>query len=208
VLTVAHTAGAPLRLSVIGDSLSAGFDASSRQRSWPDLVRAGLSRGGAVHLSVDGRPGWTAVQAVAARVPTPRADVVVLEYGTNDVSHSSLGAFTTAYRTLLDRVRRASPRAALVCAGPWAAPARAAPFERVVSSECEQRGGLPVVLSGLFTERPLHAVHGSRYFGGRVPNDFHPDDLGHARIAAAVLSRLQERPASTAARPSGRAQDR
>jgi acyl-CoA thioesterase I len=187
--------GEPLRLSVLGDSLAAGFDASSRERAWPELVRAGLSEGGAVSLVVDGRPGWTAVQAAAAHVPTPPADVVVVEYGTNDVVvHSAPRAFTTAYRTLLDRVRRASPRAALVCTGPWVDPARAAVVERAVSSACEQRGGVPVPLSGLFTRGPLHALRGSRYFGGEVPNDFHPDDEGHARIAAAVLGALAHSP--------------
>lgn len=181
----------PLRVAFAGDSLTEGSYASQRSSSFVGLMASRLSADGEVSAQNLGYSGLTATQAITDHVaPRGPVDLIVVEFGTNDVSHSTIGRFTADFPTLLDQLRSGSPNAYILCAGPWEDGHRAAAFERVVRTECEERGGGFASLSDLYADDALHATAGEAYFDGAAADDFHPNDAGHEAIARRLLGAI------------------
>lgn len=190
--TLTRPTDRPLQVMFVGDSLTRGSYATSESLTFPALVTAGLEAGGEVATETVGRSGVMASEVMSEQLvaDTAPADLVVVELGTNDVSRSTAQRFAVDFPALLDQIRERSPRALLLCAGPWEFPERAAPFEQVAQSACTQRGGLYVPLARLFADSSLHAAEGDEAAGGIAADDFHPNDAGHRAIADALLGVL------------------
>lgn len=170
------------RLLFIGDSLTGGWFASSPSASYAERVTAAL---GGVRLDAGNRYGWTLAHSASLMVgaPPPAADVVVIELGTNDDS-ATAAQVSAIYGWTLATIRRASPAARLVCLGPWRGADYAA-IDEVERVACIGAGGRFVDLAPLFADGALHGPAGRATYHG--PGDeFHPNDAGHAAIAAAV----------------------
>jgi lysophospholipase L1-like esterase len=190
--------GHTLRLLFVGDSLRAGFFAARKSLSYPELVAKHLRREhhkvavlDATKIATTG-DGFRRVASIKA-VPSS-ADLAVVELGTNDVVKTPLSNFRRDYRHLLSLIRRTSPAARLLCLSVWQGgqsvdPERS-PYNAVIASEC--RTGVYVNITDLALNRGYHGPANRRTFvQTQLSDTFHPNDAGHAAIAAAILERLR-----------------
>ena len=119
----------------------------------------------------------------------PRAQqLYVVELGTNDATRVNYREFRTQYARLLDRIRSASPDAALVCVGVWRPKKIADTFDTIIKDLCEVRGGVFRSISDLAEDEHLRGPGGATTFEGRS-DAFHPNDRGHRMIADRVAGR-------------------
>jgi len=172
----------------VGDSLTGGLFATTEDKSYPHLLvkdwRATIvARIGAIGA---GAPGLlNMIDAVS-----PGATDVVVEIGTNDFVDLKLPQFQTAYGALIAALQKREPNARFFCLGLWQGLIGgetndpAAPFDQVVKAACPGRF---VDLLPLFIDLRNHGPAQQQTYHG--PADwFHPNNRGHAAIAAAVES--------------------
>lgn len=174
-----------VRMLVAGDSLTAGFFATTKDEGFIHLVAAEIGR-----VDITGAAQAQQTLSTVAAVTDVPADVgvAVVELGTNDVGvPTPLADFEQQYAGLLDRIRSTSPRAGLVCLGTWTADGRA--YDEVVSRTCAARAGVYVSLAEPFANADFHGPAGRDTFAG-AGDEFHPNDAGHRAIADAVLAAL------------------
>lgn len=197
-------AGKPLRLLFVGDSLTAGYSASTRDRSYPHLVAHALEHKGRwVRTSIVAQPGATVVDAQQWLVGTS-SDIVVVELGTNDHGKSvPLDEFSRLYQNLLRRVRGGSPEAQLVCLGDWAGAGsvnwlgvKTEAYDAVAQRLCTGSGGGFVSIGAAYGDAANHGPANRPTFLGAA-DWFHPNDRGHQELANVVLD-LIEGPAPSA----------
>jgi acyl-CoA thioesterase I len=178
----------PLRVLLIGDSLADGAYASTQDARFGSIVRMELARRGPVELTTAAVPGIMAGQMLS-RVPSGAVfDVVIAELGTNDVGRTAAGTFAADYGTVLDALAAQSPQARLVCLGPWGRPDAVGGYDGAVAAQCRQHAGAFRPLGALFEE---NRWKDGKLPDGRVVDDFHPNDAGHALIAAQVMDALR-----------------
>lgn len=184
------------RLVVIGDSISAGAAASRADRGYvailtqrlTDYTITNYSRGG---WSVRASRNWVAPAYIDGVPPLWPNDVIIV-LGTNDFSADEpLDDFVVGYRALLDRLLRSLviPIDHLFCVTPFPREdedrANMAghilhDYRLVIEKECSTIGGIP--------------LDGSQAMPNSIDyrNDtVHPNDSGHARIAAWLLEELR-----------------
>jgi acyl-CoA thioesterase-1 len=192
--------GPAARLLVVGDSLSAGYYASSMDHSFPRLVARQLrSLAGTVLPTVVARAGATTLDAGRWQVSIA-SDIVLVELGTNDWgSAMPIDQFASRYQDLLARVRRASPDAELVCIGGWTDKTEVnrlgltvLAYDSVVQQQCASRNGKYVDLVATYDDPATHGPGGRPTFLG-LGDWFHPNDLGHQALAEAVMSTVPPR---------------
>lgn len=172
--------GRPLRALFVGDSIAYGRLATTPNQGFVALVTAGLRQHGEVTTTI------RAVSAVTVgyfknNVFPAGQDLVIVELGTN-IRAQPVTGFTADYKTLMATVLRRSPKAQIVCLSPWR-PDRTiteiAPYSNAVRAQCR---GLYVNINGLAHHPALVGADG-----------FHPNDVGHAAIAKAVLGAIHVR---------------
>ncbi|HEX4215508.1 MAG TPA: SGNH/GDSL hydrolase family protein [Candidatus Dormibacteraeota bacterium] len=187
-------AARPVRLLVVGDSLSVGYYASDLGASYVTLLQQGLDRRGlSVSTTLIAKAGVTAVDASQWRLGIPSDDIVV-ELGTNDYGDSvPLSSFQAAYDTILWALRRAAPQANLYCLGTWSNPAEvnrtgatAGMYDTVIQSSCHIARGDYVDLSPFYEQTGNHGPAGAATYLG-TSDWFHPNDAGHDAIAELLL---------------------
>jgi acyl-CoA thioesterase I len=194
----------PDRILFIGASLTEGWYASSRDRTYASLVATGLAGGRRIDVRTLARPGATA-EDVARWDLDIQADYVVLQVATNDfVRDVPLDVYAASYADILDRLRAASRKADLVCLGAWLDPTsvnrlgvEAVDYDVATRTACGAVGGRYVDLSATYLDPLNHGPLGRQTYQG--PGDlYHPNDRGHAAIADLVLAsdgvREAERP--------------
>ncbi len=181
----------PLRVLLAGDSIVDGYYTTVPEHAFSPLVEASLSKVRDVTQVEVGVSGARAFR-VAAAVETDTVgqapfDVAVLEVGANDVGKSTLREWRAGFTRLLDAVAATSPDAQVVCLGPWNAQRPTRPYLDVLRRLCAD--DLVISLGDLFARPGLRGPAGQEtYLGTR--DDFHPNDAGHAAIAARVLDGL------------------
>lgn len=175
-----------------GDSIAEGWNASGPAYSWPAVAarRKGLNL---VNLAYAGSARGEIVSAEAlAALP---ADVITLAHGTNCWTRTphSEGLFREGLKAFLARVRHGHPTTPIVALSPLLRPdAESTPnafgttlkdlrrcFEDVIRAQAADGDAHLSLVPG----RPL--VDASRLSDG-----IHPDDLGHAQVAAAMVPLL------------------
>ena len=173
---------APRRILFIGASLTEGWYASSRDRTYTALVASGLAQGRRVRVRTLSHPGATA-EDVAHWDLRATSDYVVLQVATNDF-----------VKNVPVDVYAASPKADLVCIGAWLDPTSTnrlgvavVDYDVATRTACGAVGGRYVDLSSTYLDPLNHGPAGRQTYQG--PGDlYHPNDRGHAQIADLVLA--------------------
>jgi lysophospholipase L1-like esterase len=187
----------PVRLTVIGDSLAAGYYASTADHAFPQLVAREMRHAGeAVTTTVVSRAGATTADAQRWKVGIT-SDVVVVELGTNDWGDAvSIDQFTTRYQDVLARVRAASPKARLLCMGEWAGADEqngigiaSRQYDAAVQRACSAARGTYVDIAAAYDDPANHGPAGAPSFLGSS-DWFHPNDAGHRALADDILGRV------------------
>lgn len=191
--------GTPLRVLVVGASVSEGWFASSPDHTYSALVAHGLeATGRRVRLRLIARPGVTAGEADTWDL-SGRSDVVIVQLATNDyVRGVPLPVFAASYEDVLHRLRIASPTAEMVCTGGWDDPTarnlagvEAVDYDAAARAACGAVGGRYVDLSAIYLDQRNHGPDGRSTFHG-AGDVFHPNDRGHEELAQLILSAVAE----------------
>jgi acyl-CoA thioesterase I len=193
-LTIRRPAGRPVRVLFIGDSVTGGDYASTEAHSFRRVVESRLERTSPVDEERPLRnPGCTPTYTRCfLSIPTD-ADVAIVELGTNDVGTTPVDRFAQDYARLVREIRQANPKLPLVCLSPWD-PSHAVnieDYEGVVRSDCT-RPSVYVDITGIYDEPDSHAPKGTPSWNGAA-DGYHPGNLGHRRIAEAILRVLDVR---------------
>ena len=176
----------------MGDSLTEGYFATTLQRSFPALV---ASRMGATWTG-GGVPGGKLDGMGPVTFP-PQASLVVVELGTEDfggwAGATPVNTFDTEYRQLLGAARAQVPGARIVCLGVWNTQhvtnvigVTIDQYDAAIKSDCVASGGSFIPLAPMFDAAGTRGPAGTATYHGASDN-FHPNDSGHAMIAAAIL---------------------
>jgi lysophospholipase L1-like esterase len=185
----------------VGASVTHGLYATAGDHAYPsDVVAALRGRGVNVRPRVLAIPGATVGQALKWRIDRP-ANVVVVHMGSNNfVANTPLDQFEPPYAALIGALRKASPKADLVCLGEWHHPLiynrngnTPEDFDRVIADVCAQNGGTFEPLEQVYAVASYHGPLGHRTPFGRA-DLHHPNDAGAAAIAQVVLQGLQQQP--------------
>jgi acyl-CoA thioesterase-1 len=181
--------GESLRVSFVGDSIDYGLFASEKTLRFHELMVEEWRKNGLVADESENMIGGT-VAAALTTPDFPRAQqLYVVELGTNDATRVNYRDFRTQYARLLDRIRTASPDAALVCVGVWRPKELADTFDTIIKDLCEVRGGVFRAISDLAEDEHLRGPAGVPTFEGRS-DAFHPNNRGHRMIADRVLDAI------------------
>lgn len=192
-LRISWPAGRPLRVLFIGDSLTAGWGATTEEHSFRRLVETALARHGQVEeLRPTRKPGTGLTFANSfADIPTD-ADVAVIELGTTDADKRPSSDFARDYAADIARIRSANRSVRLICLSVWR-PTKD-PTGQVANNTigdlCSDRYSVYVDITALFDLSSLRGPQGRETWQG-VGDDFHPNDAGHRAIADAILSQLK-----------------
>lgn len=180
----------PLRVLFVGDSLTNGYYATTRQQAFAEQVRAALSADGPVVSFTSATNGGTLSTVAATLVLPPRLDLAIVELGTNDRGRTDIHRFTASYGRLVASIRAASPDAALVCVGAWTTGSRPGDdsYDRAIEAQCEASGGRFASLAGIRGAATVGPLGSPTFQGDR--DSFHPNDAGHAAIAEAIRATL------------------
>lgn len=193
--------GPPLRVLIVGASVSRGLGASTPGHDYASDLARMLDRrtGRTVKETVWSRPGAT-VQAAVGLSPPPDQRVVILQLSTNDfIAGTPLVLYQERLNELLDRVRATSPHASLLCLGAWERAAAidrvgvpVAAYDAIEKRACAAHGGGFLSPSPIFEHTAWRGPRGRATAFGRG-DDFHPNNLGHLHLAEAILADLQAR---------------
>jgi acyl-CoA thioesterase I len=178
------TAG-PQIVAFLGDSYAAGTGASTQSKRWADLVS--LKQGwveknlsdNTTSYSTAGEPGGTSYSSRLTAVVATGAQIVVVSGGRNDVGVAA-GQFRGDVRATFAGIQAGLPRARIIVVSPtWGndpAPQRLTDLISIVKAEAERAGATYLDIGEpLFGQSSMMDVDG-----------WHPNDAGHAAIAAAV----------------------
>jgi lysophospholipase L1-like esterase len=186
--TATTAAGRPV-VAFLGDSYAAGTGASAASKSWTDLVSADKGwveknlSDNATSYSTVGEPGGMSYRAQVGAVVATGAQIVVVSGGRNDW-HVGATRFRADVRATLVAIHAGLPTAQIIVVSPtWgnaSAPHAMVALIAVVKAEAQRAGATYLDI-------------GEPMFGHSAmmaPDGWHPDDAGHAAIAAAVEKAL------------------
>ena len=171
-----------------GDSIAEGWCASEPAAAWPHL--AARERGlDVVNLGYAGAARGEI--ASAEEIAALSADLISIAHGTNCWTRTPHGAalFAEGLRAFLAIVREGHPRAPIVALSPILRPDAEATRNRLGATLADLRGTFEAVI------RERQAVGDARLFlvpgqalvaRERLADGIHPDDAGHAQLAAAL----------------------
>ena len=184
--TVSVAAGAPLRVTFVGDSLDHGLYATAADRGFhPLMVESWRAAGPVSDTPLNSLGGTTSTALGNPDVPRNQ-DLVVVELGTNDVTRVNHQTFRQNYHELLERVRAASPDAVVLCVGPWRPADTGKRYEVIIKDLCEAQYGVFRSISDI-AENPDMRGPADVVTPYGVSDDFHPNDRGHRAIADRLL---------------------
>ena len=176
-------------VAFLGDSYALGTGASVPSKSWANLVS--LKQGwveknlsdNTTSYSTAGEPGGTSYRARLGAVVATGAQIVVVSGGRNDVGVSAT-QFRGDVRATFAGIHTGLPKARIIVVSPtWGndpVPARLTALISIVKSEAARVGATYLDIGEpMFGHPNMVGVDG-----------WHPNDAGHAAIAAAVEKAL------------------
>lgn len=183
-----HAAGQPIRIVVLGDSLSAGFGLAGNEALPPKLERALKARGHAVTIENAGVSGDTAAGGLA-RLDWSVAegtDAVILELGANDALRGTDPKTTRA--SLEEIIRKLKERRIAVLLAGMLAPRNLGPdyanaFDAIYPELAAKYDLVlyPFILDGVAGDRALN-----------LPDGLHPTAAGVDIIVSRLLPKAEE----------------
>ena len=176
-------------VAFLGDSYAAGAGASAPANGWADRVslqqgwvEKNLSRN-LTSYSTAGESGGTSYRSRLGALVATGAQIVVVSGGRNDVGVAAT-QFQADVRATLAGIHAGLPKATIVVVSPiWGndpAPARLIAVGVIVRAEAARVGATYLDIGEPLAGQP--ALLG--------PDGWHPNDAGHAAIAAAVEKAL------------------
>lgn len=206
-LRAALKAKKSIRLSVSGDSISFGWDASAltklppHQPPYVGLVARGLEAAGAakVDLANFAVAGWVSAQGLAEadKIATARPDLAIVAFGMNDSRTNDPQGFAANVRGIVERIRDRSPACEFVLVAPmlrnpeWHRPTSMDIFPAMrdeLANLVEELGpsavlaDLTAVWTQLLRRKSYHDLSGNGIN--------HPNDFGHRIYAQVAMSLL------------------
>jgi lysophospholipase L1-like esterase len=173
----AGAAGSP-KILFVGDSIAAGWYATSPSDAFPAKVAKQMNARSVVIAKAGVRAGFYAARRF------PAADDVVIELGTNDWAKGTpVAVFATRYSQVVRHIMAASPKAHLVCLSVWPKGRNIAPYNDAIRATCA--AGTYVSLGAIYARKASRGPVGRQTFLG-VGDDYHPNDAGHSMIARAI----------------------
>ena len=175
----------PKLVAFLGDSYAFGYGASKPSKRWVNLVslnegwsEANLSQE-ATNYSTAGEPAFTSYRARLGAVVATGAQIVVVSGGRNDVGVGA-AQFREDVRATFAGIRAGLPKARLIVVSPtWGndpAPEPMTALISIVKAEAKRAGATYLDIGEpMFGHSSMMDVDG-----------WHPNDAGHAAIAAAV----------------------
>lgn len=180
---------------LLGDSLTDGYYATTADHSYAAILQGWLSLYG-YDASSQGWPGGYLVDVDASldAIRASAPDLAVIEFGTNDAgAHVSTADFEHAYRELLETIRQTRPGSTVIMLGVWKQyPAVRAVYDRIISRLALEYGAQYVSLEDLGDDPTMSGPSGVSVYRG-TSDGFHPNDAGHAALAAAVEDAIRWR---------------
>ena len=194
---------APISISVTGDSISEGYDASGFHglapfnAAYPSLVAGAITRacGAKVNLRNCATAGWTAADALAdtSRIAATNPDLVIVAFGMNDASYADADEFTGNIRRLVEHVRTTAHQAEFLLVTPmlptpectWVVPDRFEQYRTSLMTLCGdgvQVADVTAVWRALISHKSSHDLSGNGLN--------HPNDFGHRVYADVICSYL------------------
>lgn len=191
----------PLTISVTGDSITEGYDASGfhglppYQPPFVALVAAGLQQRTDTNIQVHnfGTGGWTSADALwdTARIATANPDLVIVAFGMNDASYAEADEYAANVSSLIARVRADVAHAEFILVSPmlptpecdWLVHSRFTEYREVLA-EMTRTGVALADLTGMWTD--LLARKDPYDLSGNGWN--HPNDFGHRIYAQTILA--------------------
>ena len=190
----------PIKMVVLGDSISAGYNASAMTQvkpgtpPYPELVAAGLesvfgSTVTLVNLSVGGMGvGWGVQRAPA--VVEEKPDLVVIAFGMNDTTMAR-AEWAEAVKKLVDTVRQGAPEAEFIlvspmCGNPQWEKMRDEAFLEFRASLGALKG--PGIAVADVTSIWLELAKRKPYWDYTGNGLNHPNDFGHRLYAQVILA--------------------
>jgi lysophospholipase L1-like esterase len=187
--TSAPAKAGPQLAVFLGDSYASGTGASTQSKRWANLVS--LKQGwveknlsnNTTSYSTAGEPGGTSYRAQLNAVVATGAQIVVVSGGRNDVGVAA-EQFRADVRATFAGIHARLPKARIIVVSPtWGndpAPASLTDLISIVKAEAVRAGATYLDIGEpLFGHSSMVAVDG-----------WHPNDAGHAAIAAAVEKAL------------------
>ena len=190
----------PLRLLVAGESTAVGVGVATHDEGLAGQTARALAAatGRPVRWRVLGRSGVSARDLVTEFIEPASsidADVVIVALGVNDtISLSRVACWVDALETLVQRVRRSSPRAAIVVAGvpPMQVfPAFPAPLRQVLGLRARvlDRAAARWAAGHASLAHVAHlSAAPAEVLDMFCADRFHPSSLGYARWGAALAA--------------------
>lgn len=189
------------KITVMGDSISTSYGASTPERGWPEMLKTqGATHGWAVTAKgqggtmasqyLPGQPNFWITEQVRAAQP----DIVTLNFRTNEqLQGQSSAQLKTALLGLMDAIRATSPNTQFLMINPpmmwyhgfYTTPETQADFTAKMWEAGNERGACWVSMVPAF---PTSATDPRR--AQFIPDDIHPSDAGHAIFFAAVYAAL------------------
>jgi len=188
----ASASAGPQVVAFLGDSYASGSGASTQSKRWVNLVS--LDQGWVMKnlsqkktsYSTAGEPGGTSYTARLDAVIATGASIVVVSGGRNDVDVSA-AQLRADVRATFAGIRLGLPKARIIVVSPiWddgAAPVRMTALASIVQAEAKLAGATYLDIG-----EPLSKHNSMVTYDG-----VHPNDIGHAAIAAAVEKALSSR---------------
>ncbi|HEU4849263.1 MAG TPA: SGNH/GDSL hydrolase family protein [Terrimesophilobacter sp.] len=181
---------------VAGDSLAGGYFASTKAAGFRGILVDTLEKGGPVELHRYGFPHGRLAD-IDDTLPPSGLDLAVVEIGTNDFGKTPRAEFRRGYKAYLARIEKTSSDVKLICLGLWqtsgAKSNGTAPddYDNIIETVCEADGGTFIPLQPIFDAKDTRGPAGVTTEVG-TSDAFHPNDHGHALIAAAIVDALRQ----------------
>ena len=178
-----------------GDSIAEGWVATGPALAWPAVV--GRAQGlDVVNLGYAGSARGEIVSA--EQIADLSADLISISYGTNCWTRtpSSAAAFRAGLEAFLDVVRQGHPATPLLAVSPVLRPDAEQVPNRLGTTLSELRASFEECVESRIAagDAALVSISGAALVAPeRLPDGIHPDDAGHAAIAAQLGPQLRSK---------------
>jgi len=191
--------GHVLKYSAIGDSLTAGYAATSTDKAFINRFSSLLidNMGFDVKTTNNGLSGAILSYGLtlASKVNEQTPDLITIEFGTNDGNNANRvdpKVFETQLNQLLDDLTINAKRDPLIALlTTWNVGSDGVLFNQAIYKVGEERH-IPVIdISSIGADPISSGPAGVKRAGGGVTDAFHPNDVGMDEIAKAIDSQIE-----------------